>query len=60
MPVTTSESLRENQGQMCNVCTKRSPLCTKMGAAWVCPDCDPREHPIKLMPADAPVERGRG
>jgi hypothetical protein len=59
--VTTTSTLKENQGQMCQRCQRRSPLCQWLdGTGWVCSDCDPRDHPVRVVPDDTPVDRGRG
>lgn len=61
MPITTTKSLTENQGQVCHVCARRSRLCRWAdGAGWLCPDCDTRKSLVTLAPDDAPVDRGRG
>ena len=60
MAVTTSESLKSNQGQMCARCAKRSPLCQWLdGAGYLCSDCDPRDQMVTVVDEDVPVERGR-
>lgn len=61
MPVTTSKTLKESQGQMCHDCGKRTKLARWQGGkGWVCPDCDPRENLVTLADPDAPVDRGEG
>jgi uncharacterized protein YlaI len=61
MPITTTESMRTNRGQMCAECKQRVAVCRyKDGQGWLCPDCDPREQLVREVDEATPVDRGKG